>query len=70
MLNGTPVTGLAATPTGDLVVATGAGDLETHLVLTDGTRTWDNADLAAVTAADASDPTWLRIQAAVNNIRG
>ncbi|MEU6141211.1 WD40 repeat domain-containing protein [Streptomyces sp. NPDC047081] len=107
MLGGAPVTGLAATPTGDLVVATGAGDLvllavraaearptagdaskatvaaflaatsevpedgdlETDLVLTDGTRTWDSADLAAVTEAEATDPTWLRIQAAVNNIR-
>ncbi|MFJ3762935.1 hypothetical protein [Streptomyces sp. NPDC090080] len=40
--------------------------LETHLVLTDGTRTWDADDLATVTAADATDPTWLQLQAAIN----
>ncbi|MFI1441802.1 hypothetical protein [Streptomyces fructofermentans] len=41
-------------------------DLETHLVLTDGTRTWEADDLAAVTAASATDPTWLQLQAAIN----
>ncbi|MER6423783.1 hypothetical protein [Streptomyces sp. NPDC001137] len=41
-------------------------DLESHLVLTDGTRTWEADDLATVTAADATDPTWLRLQAAIN----
>lgn len=42
------------------------GDLETHLVLTDGTRAWDADDLATVTTAGATDPTWLQLQAAVN----
>ncbi|OAH11718.1 hypothetical protein STSP_48870 [Streptomyces jeddahensis] len=41
-------------------------DLETHLVLTDGTRTWEADDLATVTAASATDPTWLQLQAAIN----
>ncbi|MFF4805539.1 hypothetical protein ACFY1U_45365 [Streptomyces sp. NPDC001351] len=41
-------------------------DLEAHLVLTDGTRTWEADDLATVTAVDATDPTWLQLQAAVN----
>lgn len=41
-------------------------DLEAHLVLTDGTRTWEPDDLATVTAASTTDPTWLQLQAAVN----
>ncbi|MFD3440272.1 hypothetical protein ACFWU3_22475 [Streptomyces sp. NPDC058685] len=41
-------------------------DLETHLVLTDGTRTWEADDLATVTETSATDPTWLHIQAAIN----
>ncbi|MFF2951499.1 hypothetical protein ACFVVU_09180 [Kitasatospora sp. NPDC057965] len=41
-------------------------DLEAHLVLTDGTRTWEADDLATVTAAGATDPTWLQLQAAIN----
>ena len=41
-------------------------DLESHLVLTDGTRTWEADDLATVTTAGATDPTWLRLQAAIN----
>lgn len=45
-------------------------DLDTDLLLTDGHRTWEPDDLEAVTEADDSDPTWLRIQAAVNNARG
>jgi len=44
-------------------------DLETHLLLTDGTRTWEAGDLAGVTAASATDPTWLQLQAAVNTAR-
>ncbi|MFF3918376.1 hypothetical protein ACFYZB_33745 [Streptomyces sp. NPDC001852] len=44
-------------------------DLETHLVLTDGTRTWEADDLATVTAAGATDPTWLQLQAAINKAR-
>ncbi|MFE5923874.1 WD40 repeat domain-containing protein [Streptomyces sp. NPDC056468] len=42
-------------------------DLEMHLVLTDGTRTWEAGDLATVTEASATDPTWLQLQAAINN---
>lgn len=45
-------------------------DLDTDLLLTDGHRTWEADDLEAVTEADDSDPTWLRIQAAVNIARG
>ncbi|WP_234336646.1 hypothetical protein [Streptomyces xylophagus] len=44
-------------------------DLENHLVVTDGTRTWDSDDLATVTTATAADPTWLRLQAAINTAR-
>ncbi|WP_225859237.1 hypothetical protein [Streptomyces albicerus] len=45
------------------------GDLETHLVVTDGARTWESDDLATVTTATATDPTWLQLQAAINNAR-
>jgi hypothetical protein len=45
------------------------GDLEMHLVLTDGTRTWEADDLATVTTAGATDPTWLQLQAAINKAR-
>jgi hypothetical protein len=45
------------------------GDQETHLVVTDGGRTWEPDDLAAVTIATATDPTWLQLQAAINNAR-
>ncbi|MFE6993824.1 hypothetical protein ACFVFN_37685, partial [Streptomyces pharetrae] len=44
-------------------------DLETHLVLTDGTRTWEADDLATTTAAGSTDPTWLQLQAAINAAR-
>ncbi|MFJ6688634.1 hypothetical protein [Streptomyces sp. NPDC091294] len=44
-------------------------ELETHLVVTDGTRTWEAGDLETVTAASATDPTWLQLQAAVNKVR-
>lgn len=42
------------------------GDLEDHLVLTDGDRTWNTDDLATVHAATAEDPTWLQLRAAIN----
>ncbi|MFF7211841.1 hypothetical protein ACFZAU_15125 [Streptomyces sp. NPDC008238] len=42
------------------------GDLDEHLVLTDGDRTWNADDLAAVDTASAQDPTWLRLRAAIN----
>jgi hypothetical protein len=41
-------------------------DLDTSLVRTDGQRTWDSDDLETVTTADEADPTWLRLQAAIN----
>ncbi|MEU3290926.1 hypothetical protein ABZ722_00985 [Streptomyces longwoodensis] len=107
VLTGTPVSALAATVTGELLVAGSGGellllsvplrptqtrpttgdtaraaaeaflettaevpddgnDLETHLVLTDGTRTWEADDLATTTTADSTDPTWLQLQAAIN----
>ena len=46
------------------------GDLETHLVLTDGARTWQPGDLAAVTTATTTDPAWLQLRAAINNALG
>ena len=42
------------------------GNLEEHLVLTDGQRTWLHDDLETVETATPADPTWLQIQAAVN----
>ncbi|MFD6434199.1 hypothetical protein [Streptomyces venezuelae] len=45
-------------------------DLEAHLVLTDGTRTWEADDLATTTEADPADPTWLQLRAAVNTLQG
>jgi hypothetical protein len=48
----------------------GDGELETHLVISDGTRTWQPDDLAAVITATAADPAWLQLQAAINNARG
>jgi len=48
----------------------GDGDLETHLVLTDGARTWHPGDLAAVTTATTTDPAWLQLRAAVNTVFG
>ncbi|GGV22172.1 hypothetical protein GCM10010260_73000 [Streptomyces filipinensis] len=42
------------------------GDLEEHLVLTNGDRTWNADDLATVHTATAEDPTWLQLRAAIN----
>ncbi len=42
------------------------GELWDRLELTDGVRTWREDDLNAVVTADDSDPTWLRLQAAIN----
>lgn len=50
-------------------VPDGDAEPDTHLVVTDGTRVWDADALATVNETDATDPTWLRIQAAVNNAR-
>jgi hypothetical protein len=107
VLDGSPVTGLAATAGGDLIVATGEGglalvsvapghpaapapdvldgqvaaflastsvvpddrELWAHLVVTDGVRTWEPRDLATVTSATATDPSWLRMTASVNKAR-
>ncbi|MFC5239592.1 hypothetical protein [Streptomyces atrovirens] len=107
VLTGSRLSALAATATGELLVAGSGGDLvllsvlsgsaqncttsrdtsraaaaafleataevpddgdnlETHLVLTDGTRTWEADDLATTTAAGFTDPTWLQLQAAIN----
>jgi hypothetical protein len=44
------------------------GDLETHLVVTDGVRDWEPDDLATVNTATATDPTWLQLTVAVNNL--
>ncbi|MEU9167931.1 hypothetical protein AB0D34_09060 [Streptomyces sp. NPDC048420] len=45
------------------------GELEEHLVVTDGSRTWEPDDLTTVTTATGTDPTWLRLQAAINEVR-
>ncbi|WP_052440865.1 hypothetical protein [Streptacidiphilus anmyonensis] len=44
------------------------GDLESDLILTDGTRTWEGQDLSTVTEAAPTDPTWQRLRAAVNKV--
>jgi hypothetical protein len=105
-----PVSGLAVTPTGQLVVGDRAGqvavmdvpgdagrdtgpaaaaaararveqflaattelpddaDLDESLVLHDGRRSWSPDDLDTVTTAGDTDPTWLRLQAAINTHR-
>ncbi|MER5951234.1 hypothetical protein ABT127_34895 [Streptomyces sp. NPDC001904] len=40
-------------------------DLDTDLVLTDGSTTWNSEDLAAINTASVTDPTWLQIRAAM-----
>lgn len=42
------------------------GDLENHLVVTNGTRTWEPDALETETAATSTDPTWLQLRAAAN----
>jgi hypothetical protein len=44
------------------------GILEDHLVVTDGTRTWESDALGAVTSATGQDPTWLQHRAAINRL--
>ena len=44
-------------------------NLDSDLVLTDGTRNWDPEDLTTVTTANPSDPTWLQLQAFMNVYR-
>ena len=44
-------------------------DLDTSLVRHDGQRTWSSDDLQTVTTAEDVDPTWLRLQAAINTNR-
>ncbi|AEV85356.1 hypothetical protein ACWT_4336 [Actinoplanes sp. SE50] len=41
-------------------------DLAEHLIRHDGERVWVPGDLGDVTAAAETDPTWLRLQAAIN----
>jgi hypothetical protein len=107
VLAGSKVTALCATAAGDLLIATGEGDLvlasvltqsaqghaagarapqalaaaflgatsevpddgdlESHLAVTNGTRTWEPGDLEAVTTATETDPGWLQLRAAINN---
>lgn len=45
------------------------GDLEDHLVRTDGRHIWEADDVANVTRADETHPTWLQLQAAFNALR-
>jgi hypothetical protein len=42
---------------------------ETGFGRADGTRDWRSEDLADVTTAEAGDPAWLRLRAAVNTAR-
>ena len=44
-------------------------DLETELVLTNGKTTWQPQDLATVTMAAETDPSWLQLQAFMNAAR-
>jgi hypothetical protein len=43
--------------------------LNKHLIVTNGERTWEPDDLETATTATETDPAWLRIRAAVNNLR-
>jgi hypothetical protein len=43
--------------------------LNKYLIVTNGERTWEPDDLETVTTATETDPAWLRIRAAVNNLR-
>ncbi|WP_203755554.1 PD40 domain-containing protein [Actinoplanes cyaneus] len=45
------------------------GYLWDELERTDGVRTWRDDDLARVVEANDDDPTWLRLQAAINQVR-
>lgn len=64
-----PVEASKAAVTGFLAGTTEASvvDLD-HLDLTDGTRTWQPGDLATVSEDSETDPSWLRIQAAMNRL--
>jgi hypothetical protein len=44
-------------------------DLVTSLIRHDGQRTWAADDLETVTTAEDTDPTWLRLQSAINSHR-
>lgn len=44
------------------------GTPDNHLVVTDGSREWDQDDLAAVVEATPDDPTWLRLSASLNTL--
>ncbi|MFH8466187.1 hypothetical protein [Streptomyces sp. NPDC017991] len=44
------------------------GDPEPHLVVTDGARDWEPDDLETVVTAAETDPTWLRLRAAINSV--
>lgn len=46
------------------------GDLETHLVVTNGARIWEPDDLETVTTATETDPSWLQLRSAINNTSG
>jgi len=46
------------------------GELDDHLVLTDGTRSFTDEELATGTETSPGDPTWLQIQASMNRFRG
>jgi hypothetical protein len=47
----------------------GLADLEDEVAVTDGIRSWTNADAETATAATPDDPMWLRHRAHVNRLR-
>ncbi|MFG1992306.1 hypothetical protein ACGFJ7_20235 [Actinoplanes sp. NPDC048988] len=66
---GGPVEASTASVTEFLTGTTEASSLDLdQLDLTDGTRTWRPGDLKTVTETSASDPSWLKIQAAMNGL--
>ncbi|MFF0391103.1 hypothetical protein ACFYS8_20805 [Kitasatospora sp. NPDC004615] len=65
-----PATGSAAEDVASFLAATEEAPEDSDLLLTDGTRTWTDDDLTTVTEASPADPTWLQIQANMNQFRG
>jgi WD40 repeat protein len=60
---------LAAAFVNSTTEAPDGGDLEEdHLVITDGTQTWEQGALQAVTDTTEQDPAWLQHRAAINRL--
>ncbi|MER6675689.1 hypothetical protein [Streptomyces sp. NPDC000983] len=67
---GEPAAAVAAFLASTSEVPEDGADLQEHLVITDGDRSWAAEDLATVDTAAETDPSWLQIQAAVNRAGG